>query len=700
MLAEDPALLTAFFDESLESLAGLEARLIELHKAEDGLRAEVDAIFRPVHTLKGNAPFFGFLRLQELAHALETVLDRLRTGRIGLDPGLIDLLLAGLDGLRSIVERLRDGGGEAPDEAAHADLIGRLGKAGRPQGVADAWSRLAADLADLELRDAPPEPAVLARMRQDLAAVRGSAATAPAAMPPPGDGRLACLRQRLSQPFAAPLEAGAAAAIVAELQALRAALTDPPQAAILDETIATCGVFLESVGFDDLLRQHVLEALGRLAPTPAAEAEAQPAQAPSAGSGTERHPRPDSERRNRSDSESHGRSMRVAEAAVDAFLAHVGELLVIGDLLDHLQQRVSVRMDDHGLVRDMRQAVASFAALSSELQRSIMAVRRVQVRPLLQKAPRLARDIAQATGKDIEVVLQGEATELDKGRLELIDGPLAHLVRNCADHGIEPPDRRTAAGKPARGVITVAASAAEGWFQLDIADDGKGLDLEAIRRKGEAMGLVQPGAALDQQVIVNLIFASGLSTAQRVSDVSGRGVGMDVVHRQIHEAGGTVEVTTTPGQGTRFRLRLPVAATTHIVNAFLVRCGPGVFALPLDLVRESFAYDGGGDGHGLVIRHGRTMPVVPLGRLLGQADANDGRPPGRQTVVTIERAGRNLAIAVDETLGVRRLVVRPLYGLTDGDLGGGFQGAALLGDGRLALIIAPNALCNPEAHHA
>jgi two-component system chemotaxis sensor kinase CheA len=330
--------------------------------------------------------------------------------------------------------------------------------------------------------------------------------------------------------------------------------------------------------------------------------------------------------------------------------------------------------------------------LSTELQGSIMAVRRVPVRAQLQKAPRLARDIAQATGKEIEVVVQGEATELDKGRLELIDGPLTHLVRNCADHGIEAPDRRTAAGKPARGTITVAASAAEGWFQLDISDDGRGLDLEAIRRKGEAMGLVRPGAALDQQTIVNLIFASGLSTAQRVSDVSGRGVGMDVVHRQIHDAGGTVEVTTTPGQGTRFRLRLPVATTTHIVNAFLVRSGASIFALPLDLVRESFADDGDGAGHGLVIRHGRTLAVVPLSGLLGQADQAVGTATGRRTLVTIDGGSDALAVAVDETLGVRRLVVRPLHGITDGDLDGRFQGAALLGDGRLALIVDPKHL--------
>ena len=681
MLADDPALLAAFFDESLESLAGLEARLIDLVTAGDGLRAEVEAIFRPVHTLKGNAPFFGFLRVQGLAHALETVLDQLRKGRMPVTQALTDTLLAGLDGLRTAIERLHDGGPEVADEAGLHALIDRLGRAAVVETPADAGARLAADLADLETLTSAPEPALLARMRQDLASLRSGASSTTAT---PQPGRLTSLHRRLAQPLAEPMSAANADAVVAELRALREACVDATQATLLDETLATCAIFLESVGFDELLRQHVLETLGRLEPMPSPEAQSTPAKTSETGS----------ERRTRPDSESHGRSMRVSEAAVDGFLAHVGELLVIGDLLDHLQQRVAAGTSDHGLVRDMRQAVASFASLSSELQRSIMAVRRVSVRSLLQKAPRLARDIAQATAKQIEVVVQGESTELDKGRLDLIDGPLTHLVRNCADHGIEPPDQRTADGKPACGTITVAASAADGWFQLDISDDGRGLNLEAIRRKGEAMGLVRPGAALDQQTIVNLIFASGLSTAEKVSDVSGRGVGMDVVHRQISEAGGTVEVATTPGRGTRFSVRLPIASTTHIVNAFLVRSGSSVFALPLDLVRESFADDGSGDGHGLVIRQGRTLAVVPLSRLLKQDHTAQPTVTGRRTVVTVERAGSRLAVAVDETLGVRRLVVRPLYGLTEGDLGTCFQGAALLGDGRLALIVAPEALAN------
>jgi len=690
MLAEDPVLLASFLDESRESLDGLESRLVDLDDAQD-MRAEVDAIFRPVHTLKGNAPFFGFTQVQRLAHTLETVLDHLRKGRLAPSQALTNELLAGLDGLRGCIDSIQQGGPEVTNEAAFLALLDRLTAAAAAQAPADAWTRLDAAIIDLETHGGQSDPSRLAlfmQMRQDLATLRGVAGSqTPIGRQLPEGDRIAALRQRLAQPLTDLLDPAAALAVVADLRAVRAVCRDQTQIGLLDETLATCSVFLDSVGFDDLLRRHILDAIGQLS-VPTATADPQPTSA------LNRAPEPATERRTRPDSESHAKSMRVSEASVDGFLEHVGEMLVIGDLLEHLQLRISSSTSDHGLIRDVRQAVASFSMLSTDLQRSIMAVRRVQVRGLLQKAPRLARDIAQASGKDIEVALHGETTEIDKGRLDLLDGPLTHLVRNCADHGIESPEQRTAAGKPARGTITLTASSDAEWFSLDIDDDGRGLDLEAIRRKGEALGLVQPGASLDEQTIVNLIFASGLSTAKTVTDVSGRGVGMDVVNRQIHDAGGIITVTTTPGQGTRFSIRLPSAVSTQIVSAFLVRDGTGAFALPLDMVRESFAEseDQQLQGPGLVLRQGKVLSVAPLGQILDQAGTAPTGVSRRRTLVTLERGGTTLAVSVDETLGVRRLVIRPLYGMTAGDLDGRFQGAALLGDGRLALVVSPDFL--------
>jgi two-component system chemotaxis sensor kinase CheA len=692
MLADDPALLAAFLDESRDSLAGLEASLIALDGSPD-LRADVEAIFRPVHTLKGNAPFFGFMEIQRLAHALETVLDLLRKGHLPLSQAVTDALLAGLDGLRVCIERVRSGEPEIEDAAAFTALTGRLAAINAPTSQpTDPWARVFADLADLERHDDQLDLLTqqrIARLAQGLAALNSFVHT-----PAPSDDPAAGLRRRLAKPLATPLEADAAEAVMSDLRALRAACQDSAQVKEADDLIATCQVFIGSVGFDDMVRQHVLEKLPLLVGAPASALEAAPV-ATSTPKPIPPADQPATERRTRksdTETETYGKSMRVSEAAVDGFLTHVGELLVIGDQLAYLQLRLAASDSEPGLVRDMRQAVASFSVLSSELQRSIMGVRQVPVRSLLQKAPRLVRDIAQATGKDIIVEVAGEAVEVDKSRLELLDGPLTHLIRNCADHGIESPEKRVAAGKPARGTITLTASTVDGWFTLQIADDGRGLDLAAIQRKGEALGLVQAGQALDQRAIIDLIFASGLSTAAAVSDVSGRGVGMDVVKRQILDAGGTVTVTTAQGQGTTFCLRMPCTVSTQIVPAFLVRDGPGIFALPLELVRESFAdAQAHADGSaGVVLRHGAVLPVAPLGRLLGQ----DGAPPdgGRRTCVTIERNQVSIAVSVSEILGVRRLVIRPLNGISAGDLDGRFQGAALLGDGQLALVVDPDHL--------
>jgi two-component system chemotaxis sensor kinase CheA len=714
MLADDPALLTAFLDESQESLDGLETGLIDLDQAQDH-RAQIDAIFRPVHTLKGNAPFFGFMQVQRLAHALETVLDHLRKDHLDCTPAVIDGLLAGLDGLRACIARIRAGGAEVVETARFAALVDRLAALAQGPSHADPWRRVAADLAVLARHEDQFEPelrAIVIRMRQDVAVLTGGAeVNAPHG---PADPAFA-IRRRLAQPVTSVLDAVTAEAVIADLRALRAACRDSAHGKILDDTIATCQTFTDSVGFDDMVRQHVLDHLDQIAPIEpsptdvgtsrrsSSEVALEPITTATAtttgdvdrtatrtGSSNERRPR-------QTGSGGHAKSMRVSEAAVDGFLAYVGELLVIGDQLDYLQRRLTATSLDQPVARDMHQAVASFGALSSELQRSIMAVRRVPVRTLLQKAPRLARDIAQAAGKDIAVELAGETTEVDKSRLDLLDAPLTHLVRNCADHGIERPERRTAAGKPARGTIRITASSDAGWFLLDIADDGAGLDLAAIRRKGEALGMIAPGVPLDERDIIDLIFASGLSTAATISDVSGRGVGMDVVKRQIQDAGGCISVTTVAGQGTTFRLRLPSAVTTQIVSAFLVRDGGGVFALPLDLVRESFAAADtanahGRDGSSVVLRHGTLLPVAPLGRILGQTTAPPPTTDQRRTIVTVERNGRLQGLSVDATLGVRRLVIRPLKGIVDGDLDGRFRGAALLGDGQLALVVDPERL--------
>lgn len=691
MHAEDSGLLTIFVDESLESLAGLEASLIALAEAPD-LRSEVEAIFRPVHTIKGSAPFFGFMEVQRLAHAMETILDHLRKGDMRCSKEIIDALLAGLDGLRASFDRIRGGEPEVIDAPTFDALVERLIQIGTGNLPTDPWSRVFALLSNLEHHNDLSDPALVkdfSQLRHDLMELRSQKPTSGTNLY--SESSVGALRRLLAKPIETRLDPLVAEEVMKHLRSIRAACSDSADAKQLDEVINTAEVFIGSVGFDNMIRQHVLDCLNPLLPVPSS-APATDSALVRTDTGTERLTRKDTtstERRTKTDTESLQKSMRVSEAAVDGFLSHVGELLVIGDQLAHLQRRLSASTVEQDLARSMRQAVSAFSALSTELQRSIMAVRRVSVRALLKKAPRLVRDLAQSSGKDMVVVLQGEETEVDKGRLDLLDAPLTHLVRNCADHGIEMPDERKSVGKPARGTITLKASSDESWFTLEVSDDGRGLNLEAIRKKGESLGLIKTGESLSEQVLIDLIFASGLSTAQKVTDVSGRGVGMDVVKRQIQEAGGTVSVTTRPGQGTTFCLRVPSAVSTQIIQACLVRDADGIYALPMEMVRESFVDEKASAKIGVVTRHGQVLPVAAFGTLMG---SNVTSKAAHRTFVTLERLGLTLAVSVDETLGVRRLVICPLRGLCADDSENLFQGAALLGDGRMALVVDPDHL--------
>lgn len=381
--------------------------------------------------------------------------------------------------------------------------------------------------------------------------------------------------------------------------------------------------------------------------------------------------------------------MRVAESAIDTFLHYVGELVVVGDMFRHLQTRVvGTPGTTQSLAREFRRANETFTGLSNQLQRSIMSIRKVPVKPLVQKVPRLVRDLSQAIGKEIDAVTEGETVQVDKSLLDLLDAPLVHMVRNAVDHGIEPPERREAAGKSRRGAVTVSFSEAGSHIILGVSDDGAGLDLDAIRRKAESLGLIPPGAQLGEQDIVNFIFASGLSTAQKVTDISGRGVGMDVVKRAIEEAGGSISVSTTPGRGSSFRIRLPKGVTTQIVGGYLVRAGGSTYVLPLERVRETFRARPderqtiGGRGM-CIMRRGQIMHLQDLGEALSQESSP--WPARGVPIVVVESNRRTLALAVEAVIGVQKVVIRRLAGLPPG--APMLSGAALLGDGHLALVL-------------
>jgi two-component system chemotaxis sensor kinase CheA len=379
-------------------------------------------------------------------------------------------------------------------------------------------------------------------------------------------------------------------------------------------------------------------------------------------------------------------SVRVDTAKLDLLVDLVGELVIAQSMVVQAAERAG--HDDQ-----LGRSLGHLRGIMADLQRTALTMRMIPIRGTFQKMSRLVRDTSVQLGKEIRLVVEGEETELDRTVIEEIGDPLIHMLRNAADHGIEPPAERLAAGKPAAGTLRLRASHQGGCVVIEIADDGRGLDPARIRAKAIERGLIPADAVLNDRDTLDLIFAPGFSTAEQVSDLSGRGVGMDVVRRNLERVRGKVEIESVPGRGTTFTITMPL--TLAIIEGLIVAVGGQRFVLPTLAVRESFRPRLGGvttvHGRGeLVDVRGNLVPLVRLGRRLGVAAEED---PGRAIVVVLEDGHDRRCLLVDELVGKQEVVIKPL-GETFADRTG-FAGAAILGDGRVGLILDTAALVRP-----
>lgn len=378
-------------------------------------------------------------------------------------------------------------------------------------------------------------------------------------------------------------------------------------------------------------------------------------------------------------------SIRVSVDKVDQIINLVGELVIIQSMLAQYAQGETPQHADR-----LRSGLDLLDRNTRGLQEAAMAIRMMPISAVFNRFPRLARDLAQRLGKEVEIRLEGEGTELDKGLIERIVDPLTHLVRNSLDHGLELPADRVAAGKPAVGAITLSARHEGGSIVIEVADDGRGLDRERILAKARERGMVVPEQPTDAQVW-SLIFEAGFSTAAAVTDVSGRGVGMDVVRRNIQALGGRVDVNSEKGKGTRIAVRLPL--TLAILDGLSLSCGGEVFIVPLAFIVESLRVEGDAvrtvAGAGRVLRiRGRYLPVIALHEVLGLPGS---KPPGPDGIfIVLETDGQRVALFVDALLGQHQVVIKSLE--ANYRKVAGISGATIMGDGRVALILDAAAL--------
>ncbi|WP_086608160.1 chemotaxis protein CheA [Erythrobacter donghaensis] len=666
-------------EEALEAAeTGLAAYRDGTHDAET-----INAIFRAVHSIKGGAGAFGHTALAAYTHGFENLLGEIREGLVPLDPGLVDLLLLALDCLRDHVEAAR--GGTAPPE--DAELLTRLGAA---QAGGDSGASATPALQ-------PPPPAF-----DDLDSLLDElAAPAPVPAPSSPDSWLVHIR-----PHAGAMTKGSEPLLwLRELTDLGGACEHCDITAIPPfEQLATEQGYLgwtfrmpghvsrQSVAdIFDFVGDEVGIAFGpewtmpapRIA-APAVAAAAAPtpinaAPAPATEPGTPPLTnQPAAPAAAAASTAPANQSVRIDLRKLDMLIDGVGELVIA-------QAMLAQRLANENLAHV--EELALIDTLVRDIQEHAMAFRAQPISSVFGRVPRLLRELGSSTGKHVKLEVAGETTELDKTVIERLSEPMTHLIRNAVDHGIESPEERRAAGKDPEGTLTLSAEQKAGRIIIRIADDGRGIDRERVLAKAIANGLVAPEAQLSDDDINQLIFAPGFSTAAQVSNISGRGVGMDVVKQNVKELGGRITIESTPGKGTAFSLALPL--TLAISDGMIVQVGDQSLVIPLAHVIESLRpapadVKGLGTSAQVLNARGSFVPIVPLGLLTGAADAVTN--PCEDVLVLVETEGHGrAALLVDTITDQRQFVIKALdehYRQIDS-----VAGATILGNGKVALIV-------------
>ncbi len=659
-----------FFEESFEGLEVMESGLMELEPGSADSET-INAIFRAAHSIKGGSGTFGFKAIADFTHVMETLLDEMRDGKREVTRDNTDILLRSVDCLREMLEAAQAG------DEADADR------------VRQHQSELEQELANSGGGSAAAAPS----------------AQAPDSAAPAGRWRIvfkprANLFQTANDPLPLMRELGELGALEIEPDLSRVPDFDQLEPEdcylqwnlVLDAAVDKARIEEVFAWVEDLCELSI-EPLSGDAAAPAEEAASQQMipQRRAEDQGARGADRRQSDRRK---SERRGggggaaqSSIRVETGKIDALINMVGELVItqsmLGLLGEKIEDRQAVTPQD---IEKMLDGLMQLERNTRELQESVMQVRMMPISFTFSRFPRLVRDLSGKLGKKIELRLEGETTEVDKTVIEKIGDPMVHLVRNSLDHGIEMPEERIAAGKPETGTIELNAYHQGGNIVIEIKDDGRGMDKDKLFSKAVEKGLIDEDAVLSDGQIYELIFMPGFSTAEQVSDVSGRGVGMDVVRRNIQELGGSVEIDSAPGVGTTITIRLPL--TLAILDGQTVIVGGENYIIPIISIIESLQIKPdmvsrvGGQGETFRLRE-EYIPIIKLHEIFGfdgpARDLQEG------LLVVVEAEGEHVGLFVDDLLGQQQVVIKSLeanYKKIEG-----FSGATILGDGSVALIL-------------
>jgi two-component system chemotaxis sensor kinase CheA len=643
-------LLGTFFDEAVEALTQVENGLLALDSSSGDPHELINDVFRAAHSIKGGAATFGLTAIAELSHAGETLLDRLRSGQMAITSPVTSLLLESVDVLRMLVQKAASGQ-PSFDPRAEA-LRARLD-----------------DVAKADKASVPPAAhgGEAARKPIDLGAKRFKIVFKPKLeMLQTGNDAVRLLRE---------LDGLGTLKIEADVSRMPSLSALEPTHCYLSWTLELEGKVTraqidEVFAWVDTDAELTIEEL-HAAPQPTAAPQAAAPVAMTRDEGARAH----------DDRESSSSSIRVSVGKLDMLMNMVGELVITQSILGELEGEGPI---DAKRMASLRDGLALLARNTRALQESVMSLRSMPISTVFARLPRLVHDLGRQLGKEVELKLSGQSTEVDKTVLEKLGDPLTHLVRNSLDHGIERPEVRRARGKREAGLLTLKAFHRGSDIVVELEDDGGGIDVVKVLARAREKGLVGADETPPDDAIRELIFAPGFSTAEVVSDVSGRGVGMDVVRRNIKAIGGQIHVSSVMGQGTRITLRLPL--TLAIIDGQLVGVGGYNYVVPLLSILESVQIDparvGRMEGAHRVYRlRDDLVPIVSLADILGVSGAQ--RSSG--LLVVVESDGERIGLLVDELLAQQQVVVKSLernYEHVEG-----LAGATILGDGSIALIL-------------
>jgi two-component system chemotaxis sensor kinase CheA len=690
-----------FFEEAGENLDRMEQQLLEINiEAADD--EELNSIFRCAHSVKGGAATFGFADVAELTHQMETLLDKLRRRELAPTAAMVDVLLQSGDALRAQLARHQGGGGPEIDTTEllfniRAMVAGETPPSIHPVAVAVAQPSV---LADTPAEPAPKFAAGISTPPRSLEVRVG-----PLENPAQADNLVELFQEISDLGTIEPIDGGQAADGIRRFR-ITTTSTDSDLLDLFTFHVAREHVQLlplgPGYGFHDgnpgvPVEEAQDPGYGFFEDAPGAPSSVSATEVPAAtvaaqpvaAGGARARAVARQEKAPAAALESS--TLRVSVEKVDQLINLVGELVITQAMLAQNSKNI-----DAALYQQLAAGLADLDRNTRDLQESVMSIRMIPMSIVFNRFPRMLRDLAAKLGKKVEFVTHGEATELDKGLVEKITDPLTHLVRNSCDHGIELPEDRLAKGKPEHGTISLSASHQGGSIVIEVRDDGRGLSREKLLKKARERGIAAPDSMTDPEVW-NLIFEPGFSTADVVTDVSGRGVGMDVVKKNIASLGGSVEIDSADGYGMRVSVRLPL--TLAIMDGMSVGVGEEVYILPLSSVVESFQVEDttiktiGNSGRVVEVRD-EYMPVIGLEDVFQVPRFDFEHVAG--IMVVVEAEGGRVALLVDELLGQQQVVVKNLEAnyrkVND------VSGATIMGDGRVALILDVGSLVRRSRH--